>query len=316
MAGYKRIVSYIYVYEQGEKRESTGFVKINSRDGVCRIQVHMQGFYTSGQEPYQVYIFIRSREKLLGQLLGELESKNGALEWNGTTETDSLMGGEFTLEESRGIYIEGKGRVFAAEWDDYPVAVERFEPLRRFARRANLEAVSEKAVREEEPGEPETLTEDKRPGGETELLAATLEPDTGSVLKARQEPDTEPLKLPDARWSQWEYLTGHFTVMRYMDGAVPVSGIRLSSRDMSRIPRDKWGLGNNSFLLHGFYQYGHILLLRRQEEAEVRYQIGVPGVYNEREQMMATMFGFQEFKVIKGPDMRKGNFGYWCRTLE
>ncbi len=84
---------------------------------------------------------------------------------------------------------------------------------------------------------------------------------------------------------------------------------------MSRIPRDKWELGNNSFLLHGYYQYGHLLLLRRQTEEDICYYIGVPGVYNEREQEIASMFGFDEFKVVKGPNTRQKGFGYWCRTL-
>ena len=103
--------------------------------------------------------------------------------------------------------------------------------------------------------------------------------------------------------------------MQYVDGDAVISSIRLSHRDLNRVPRDKWELGNNSFLLHGFYQYQHLLLLRRQTEEEVQYLLGVPGIYNEQEQMMASMFGFQEFKVIKGPGAQSGNFGYWCRIL-
>ena len=115
MSDYKRFVSYIYGYDQGEKGENTGFVKVNARGGECRIWVHVKGFYSQRQKPYRVYVFKQKRERLEGQYLGELESRNGALEWNGVTQTDSLMGG-FGLDESRGIYIEGENRVFAAEW--------------------------------------------------------------------------------------------------------------------------------------------------------------------------------------------------------
>ena len=125
MSDYKRFVSYIYGYKQGEKGESTGFVKVNARGGECRIWVHVRGFYTHHQEPYRVYAFKQKKEGLEGQYLGELESRNGALEWDGVTKTDSLMGG-FSLEESRGIYIEGGNRIYAAEWDDYPVDTKRF----------------------------------------------------------------------------------------------------------------------------------------------------------------------------------------------
>ena len=52
----------------------------------------------------------------------------------------------------------------------------------------------------------------------------------------------------------------------------------------------------------------------------MNYYIGVPGIYNEKEQMLASMFGFEEFKVMKAPE-RNGNpgggsLGYWCRLLK
>ena len=73
MSDYKRFVSYIYGYKQGEKGESTGFVKVNARGGECRIWVHVRGFYTHHQEPYRVYAFKQKKEGLEGQYLGELE---------------------------------------------------------------------------------------------------------------------------------------------------------------------------------------------------------------------------------------------------
>ncbi len=127
----------------------------------------------------------------------------------------------------------------------------------------------------------------------------------------------------DPRRRQWEYLVSHFPAVRYQDGGGDIlSGIRLGNRELSRIPRDKWGLGNNSFLLHGFYQHHHLLLFRKQTERQISYYIGVPGIYNEKEQMLASMFGFEEFKVMKGPNAQtqtqapEESFGYWCRLLK
>ena len=64
MSEYKRFVSYIYEYVQGEKRESLGFVKVNARDGICKIQIHMRGFYTRGQAPYEAYVFTQKKNVL------------------------------------------------------------------------------------------------------------------------------------------------------------------------------------------------------------------------------------------------------------
>lgn len=305
MSDYKRFICYIYEYVQGEKRESLGFVKVNAREGKCKIQIHMRGFYTRGQKPCEAYIFTQKRERLSGQPLGVLEDKNGALEWSGVTETDNLMKGGFSLEESQGIYIEGEEHIYAAQWDDFPVDVERFEPLRRSVRQtvggASQETASEKT------GEPE---EEIRAA---QIAAEAFVEEQPEPAMAKQE---EPKRKPDSRQEQWEYLTRHFPVMQYVDGEGAVmSSIRLDPKSLTRVPRDKWELGNNSFLLHGIYHYRHLLLLKRQTEAEITYYIGVPGVYSDQEQMMASMFGFQEFRMLKEPGAGKGAFGYWCRTL-
>ena len=341
MSDYKRFVSYIYGYKQGEKGESTGFVKVNARGEECKIWVHVRGFYTHHQEPYRVYAFKQKKEGLEGQYLGELESRNGALEWNGVTKTDSLMGG-FSLEESRGIYIDGGNRIYAAEWDDYPVDVERFtvagEPIKRTIpepkpelkksgqfstvdleteldrRTTALYAADLPAdIPDVETEKPEQSSE-KENEANSEGEAAAAE-NTPEPLIEPEVPATPPEPI-DPKKDQWQYLVNHFPVMRYQDrnGGV-ISSIRLGNRDLTRIPRDKWELGNNSFLLHGFYQYKHLLLLRRETDEQIGYYLGVPGVYNEKEQMLASMFGFEEFRVIKGQETRDGSFGYWCRAL-
>lgn len=39
----------------------------------------------------------------------------------------------------------------------------------------------------------------------------------------------------------------------------------------------------NSFLLHGYYNYGHLILTKIKEGIDDNYYLGVPGVYYERE---------------------------------
>ncbi len=311
MSGYRRFVSYIYGYDQGEKKENTGFVKVNARGGECKIWVHMRGFYARGQKPYRVYAFTQRRDRLEGQYLGELESRNGALEWNGVTDTESLNGG-FGLEESRGIFIEGSDRVYAAEWDDYPVEVERFQPAKVSVRQSvreyseNTDTVWAAQVQQEEEAESRQAEEIKM--RQEEAAEAQQTEETESLEKKQPE---------DGRREQWNYLKAHFQTAEYQDGeGKTLEGIRLGNRELSRIPRDRWGMGNNSFLLHGFYQHHHLLLLRAQTDSAAVYYIGVPGIYNEKEQMLASMFGFEEFKLLKKWGEHGGGPGYWCRLLK
>ena len=73
--------------------------------------------------------------------------------------------------------------------------------------------------------------------------------------------------------------------------------------------------GNNSFLLHGFFNYRHIILGEMQENGKKAYCIGVPGVFANQERIMASMFGFPEFRTAKMAEYKTGNFGYWYRII-
>lgn len=65
---------------------------------------------------------------------------------------------------------------------------------------------------------------------------------------------------------------------------------------------------HNSFLIHGFYNYGHLVV----DEATDGVRLGVPGNYYDREQMVAAMFGFPDFETARENDkIENGTFGYF-----
>lgn len=65
---------------------------------------------------------------------------------------------------------------------------------------------------------------------------------------------------------------------------------------------------HNSFLLHGYYNYGHVVI----DETGENPRLGVPGNYYEREQMVAAMFGFPDFEPAKEKErIVNGTFGYY-----
>lgn len=95
--------------------------------------------------------------------------------------------------------------------------------------------------------------------------------------------------------------------------------IQLELKDLRSLPKKYWYLGNNSFLLHGFFNYRYLLLGRTAEE---RWFLGVPGVYQRQERVMAAIFGFPEF-FAAGPGGERGgsrepvnHFGCWVRYIE
>mgnify|MGYP000441187318 FL=1 len=94
---------------------------------------------------------------------------------------------------------------------------------------------------------------------------------------------------------------------------------KLSLSDLTVLPRKFWFLSNNSFLLHGYHSYGHLLLT----EQNGRLWLGVPGIYDLREARAADLFGFPRFcrsyadSDMLTDDERNANadFGHWFRCV-
>lgn len=87
--------------------------------------------------------------------------------------------------------------------------------------------------------------------------------------------------------------------------------VRIEPQDIGRLPMESWILANNSFLLHSYYSYRHLLLARRCCNSGYEYVLCVPGICQSREQFMAAMFGFCDFKPVKHVEDKTGEFGYW-----
>ncbi len=95
---------------------------------------------------------------------------------------------------------------------------------------------------------------------------------------------------------------------------------KIQRSDISSLPRHYWHLANNSFLLHGYHNYSHLLLV----EEDGRHWLGVPGVYDSREARAARLFGFPQFTDSYNDELslseeeqnENGTFGYWCCFLK
>ena len=96
--------------------------------------------------------------------------------------------------------------------------------------------------------------------------------------------------------------------------------IKIQRQDIAGLKRCEWRLANNSFLLHGYYNYHHLLLIEEGEQC----LLGVPGVYHAREAQAAEAFGFPQFRRIADDEIaleadeknEEDDFGYWCRQVK
>lgn len=87
---------------------------------------------------------------------------------------------------------------------------------------------------------------------------------------------------------------------------------RVNKGNFAVLPESMKHILQNSFLVHGLMNYGYLLLFRVDEKAG-QFGVGVPGVYYEKEKLVAEMFGFPQFWCDGRSD--NGKFGYYLRIV-
>lgn len=114
-------------------------------------------------------------------------------------------------------------------------------------------------------------------------------------------------------WSLGEELLEKYPKMYpFFDSSISES-VRIEPKDIGVLPMEFWYLANNSFLLHGYYCYRHLLFMKMKIDQENVYAVGIPGNSNYREKFMANMFGFEQFKTVQKKE--NAGFGYWWKRI-
>ena len=114
-------------------------------------------------------------------------------------------------------------------------------------------------------------------------------------------------------WEQtWRYMLRAFPVIKQFDDKDDVLCIRIEIKDVRLLPDKYWSIVNNSFLLHGFFNYRYLAFGRIGQN----WFIGVPGIYQNQEHAMASIFGFPDFLAQQHKNERGEQPGYWYRVLE
>lgn len=130
MADYNRFISYIYLYERGMKTINTGFAKVESRGGQCRINVTMKNMYHESHVKFSAYMFVRKDKQLVGIYLGDLTTENNTGAFDAVTNTENIEGSGYGLEQVNGMIIRGdNGKIYGTGWDDEALNVDAFVAL-------------------------------------------------------------------------------------------------------------------------------------------------------------------------------------------
>ena len=239
-----------------------------------------------------LYLFWRENGKCLGVYQGELGNVSPALNYR-LSYTEEDVGSKARYDRVEGIILCGEnGPRYAAVWTDEAVDISRMEPA------GKEEMTEEKEEQQEEPAGVSYDVREILPEESRELEEKEPEP----FYFDEEEEDSKP-EIAEQECQ---------TTCRFRC-------TKIQRQDLSRLIRREWQLANNSFLLHGYYNYHHLAFL---QEGENLY-LGVPGVYSEKERRAAQAFGFPGFvnyeeemlDLPEGEKEDRADFGYWCRQV-
>ncbi|MEZ3444991.1 MAG: hypothetical protein K1W30_07645 [Lachnospiraceae bacterium] len=138
------------------------------------------------------------------------------------------------------------------------------------------------------------------------------------VAKSTDQTEYEELceEICEDKWQQLRRLYPEVHICQ------EAQSILIRPRDVVILAEKYHELATNSFVLHAYYNYRQLLLFRYAQK-DIAYYLGVPGVYYEREQRIAQMFGFEGFengeaRMQQDADHKlyKGCFGYYMKHVE
>ena len=139
----------------------------------------------------------------------------------------------------------------------------------------------------------------------------------GSQNQKQPQPDSsKEFSKEDPAESLWNRLRAAYPKVTAFECSDGCEILVIKPQDIGLLPRENWVYGNNSFLLHGYYNYRYLILARLGKSGERgRYILGVPGHYGNNEKYMAAMFGFDRFVRSTRQPPRDSRFGYWYTDL-
>lgn len=313
----KRFIRYLYEYEGNQKKRNVGFVKVEQDGKETTISVHGKGLCGKSNENISCYLIKLDSEtgNILFVPAGEIQI--GMISCGGCfCYTEELIrAGYGKTEQSVGQTCEKKDDICGLGLGDPKEAF--YVALWNEEMYGDLDIARAKVFQE--------FDSDKT-AGESKSIKSIDEKESEVETQFGDDEETENLEeeQPEKKDQETVEESSEKKDLKKDDRDIDLQNFRrqimkIQRGEISILPRCEWKLANNNFLLHGYYNYRHLVLIDEGNQLK----LGVPGIYHEREARAAATFGFPEFiaeadvNVTLEPQERNENqqFGYWCRQV-
>ena len=329
----KRFITYLYDYTGAVKGKNAGFVKVDMRGNQCRLEIHVRGL---GQVTEQgILYFIIEDSGLNGVKVGEMEILRGQGDYGTIIKCNPIGDSPYRFGQIAGVCVTyGENQMAASKWKEDPNLQFALQDIHIWEP-PQLEP--EENLQKQEKSQPKTDASAAQIKKEThsepvaqQSVSATQQPIASAIQQSAPkqalqqmqkeqqvlQQTTQPTAQAAAQetgwaktWKQLQMQNEKLEFRKERNG----DWIKMDIKAIRSLPKRNWYLGNNSFLVHGFFNYHYLILGREMDGDKERWYLGVPGFYQQQERVMATIFGFPEFfNSQNGAEP----FGYWIHTVE
>nr|WP_288558318.1 DUF6128 domain-containing protein [uncultured Mediterraneibacter sp.] len=335
---------YLYEYENNVRKRNAGFLKIYRRYQSCIFQAHIRSISLENVFEAEMYAFFFKENQICAKQIAHfpIDSMTHSIRFCAPQSSfpecrrlESIDGFFLKCSESSSLWltpncpenIDSDQIHFldtdsTIQSDSYPASLS----TRPDSPQNNSQEKANPLTKSESPDEAEPRAKDESPD-ETKPPAKDESPDEAEPRAKDESPDeTKPPtkdESPDEPEPRAKSESNSSIRGEVRQNEISKTGLslprKLSLSDLTVLPRKFWFLSNNSFLLHGYHSYGHLLLT----EQNGRLWLGVPGIYDLREARAADLFGFPRFcrsyadSDMLTDDERNANadFGHWFRCV-
>lgn len=325
---YQKEIIYMGLHKDGSRIGSAGFLKAEKRDKTSVLTMTVKNIPRSIEGRFPVRYCLGTDDSEQSDRVDWKEEdgitlRNGSGVWE-KEETEASERIYVQILLPNGYLVEGKSKA-AVNQTPPKTVTSASEPAIAASREpeAARPVVPDAEPAVAVPREPEPIQWDipvaestaAAPVKQSVSAAGSVAASSQPVVPQRPPLMADALAIEGLKEDKWEQILDTYDQIHpYGDDRVYV---KIAPKDFIILSGNCQHLVNNSFLLHGFYNYRYVILGRGDSvsTSEREYFLGVPGVFYEREKMVALMFGFEAFEC-EGSDPKPGDFGYYLRKVE
>ena len=122
MSVYQRFISYMYEYHGNTRHQNCGYARIDNRNNLLKLEIHMKVSPQTGEEPIHIYGCFQRDGQLYGIEFGQHVPTLGMVNWRTQCDSDDLAQTGISFNDLEGLVLSDQSTVsYCSIWNDQSI---------------------------------------------------------------------------------------------------------------------------------------------------------------------------------------------------